>query len=358
MKKIFDILNILKKDSSLYQECGSLFRYLGEVRINFSSLEFHNVPWQISQILEIVYSNRMDNLDLNIFGVLISYSSNQLKNSNEKIASWANFNGTFFISKLRKENKNISLKSYEQIIELVQKNYNSYQEFDSKNFLKNLTEEELTILPHLLNGDFSNNPLYFFPIYLLIIEDSLKNIKHKNVLRSIFVNMYLMKNKLLFAPTLSFSYPLFYEYDDYIELIEMVREDPERIIDFSRFIFDILKQASVISRAFILDYSKTCQILKRLFSKNHKELEGFNINKFFELISFDEKILTSYTKGKNPKKSKDIIEFLYKNNLIKDIIVKNAKVYIFKNYLNSIKKLNKNKTQKTTKIFTLKENMN
>lgn len=361
MTGLKEITTILLKETKLYEECGLIFKYLGEVRINFSSLSHHNIPWQMSQILEIVYSNKLDGYDLNIFDVIIAYSTNYLDDTLAKKAAWMNFDATYYISKLRKNDDGIQLSSFEKIIDIVQKHCDDIKDdYDSKNFLKHFSEESLSILEKLLNGTYSNNPLYFFPLYLLIIEDALKNIRLKNIIRSILINLYLMKNKLLFAPTLCFSYPLLYSYKEYENLIEEVKKDSKKIVKFSKFIYDILKQSAVVSRAFISDFSKLSTNLQIMCKKEKTKIfENLKINNFLKLISFNEEILSQIFKQKNNRKSKEIINFFNLNNAIVEIKqTKKLKVYIFKEFYNTIKKLNKNKSEKTTKIFILKENLN
>ncbi len=363
MNNIEKIVKILLKDKKLYEECGALFKYMGEVRINFSSLSEHNVPWQLSQILEIVYSNRLDGMHLNIFDVIVAYSTDYLKDDVSKKAAWANFDATFFISKIRKEKTPLTLEVVEKIIDIIFRNYgivSSKKDFKAK--IKNIDTYVFNVFRELLNGTFSNNPLYFFPLYLYIIEKLIINIPYKHVVRSVVINLYLMKNKLLFAPTISISYPLYYSLSEYIDLIDELDKDPKKISDFSRLIFDLLKQSSVVSRAFISNYSKINSLLTHMADdKKCKELKHIEPKNIMKLISLNDEILLEVIEDtKNSKKKvKDVLGLFNSKEMLKEIGQSDEyKVYLFNDYYQTIMKLNKNKSEKTTKIFILRENMN
>lgn len=361
MIKLKELTKLLLNEKKLYDECGLIFKYLAEVRINFSTLTEHNIPWQMSQIIEIVYSNKLDKINLNVFDTIIAYSTNYQKDEKAKIAAWANFEATYFVSKLRKDKEGINLKSIEKIIEIIQKNYDPslIDKNEAKSFSKSFDEESLSMLNQMLNGKFSNNPLYFFPLYLLIIEFALKDIKHKNVIRSVLLNLYLIKNKLLFAPTICFSYPLLFNIKKYEELMESVYLEDNKIIDFSRFIFELLKESAVVSRAFIMDFSKVSSNLNNLYNQESKLFKDLQINVFLKLISINEKILMEAFSLKSKAKAKNILNLLIENKLIVEMdTLDKQKLYVYKEILTTVKKLSKNKSEKTTKIFILKENLN
>lgn len=361
MDKFKKMLNTVVKDKKLYNECGSLFKYMGEVRINFSSLQEHNVPWQMTQILEIIYSNKLDGTDLDFKNTIVAYSTNYLKNNFEKKASWANFEATFFVSKIRRKKECITLSSLAEIVNIIWKNYGLKNKFEINDFTKNLDSLcNYDIFEKLANGTLTNNPLYFFPIYLYLIEKMIKNLNHKAVIRTIFINLYLMKNKLLFAPSIPFSYPLYQSYGEYINAISDVDENPEKIIQFSEIVFDLLNQSSVVSRAFISNYSKISSSLNNLIDiTNKKVINEDNKKVIMKMIPISPRLIDETFENKKDTHARKIFNLLNKHDLLTEISENNKMtIYVFTEYFKTFLKLAKNKTQKTTKIFVLKEKLN
>lgn len=351
MIKIKEMSDILIASNDLYKECGELFKYLADVRINFSSLKAHNVPWQLSQIIEIISASKMDKINLKLNDVIKNYCFNISENSSSKKAVISSFKAIFLISKLRnnKEKENMDFNDVLSIIEIYRKTY----KLNSIN-INNFSKENINALILLLNGKFSNNPLYFFPIFLILIEKLIENFPFKNSIKSTLINLYLIKNKLLFAPSMCFSYPLQNFYRKYKELLISTIKDSKKIKDFARYTFDLLKQASVVSRAFISDISKIKDKIERLEIAKNKKTNLF----ILKSIIFEN--FSDYKNINNQKEEeKKITEFLLENNLISEIFkFNNNKIYMFNEYLESINKLMNNKKEKTTKIFTLKENLN
>ncbi len=350
MIKIKEISDILIAADDLYKECGELFKYLADVRINFSSLKAHNVPWQLSQIIEIVASSKMDKINLKLNDVIKNYCFNLSENTLAKKAVISSFKAIFLISKLRnnKEKENIDFDDILSIIEIYRKTFKVEQIKPT-----NLSKENINALVLLLNGKFSNNPLYFFPVFLLLIEKLLESFPFKNSARSTLINLYLIKNKFLFAPSMCFSYPLQNFYKKYKDLLIETIKDSKKIKDFARFTFDILKQASVVSRAFISDLSKIKDKLDRSDFTKSKKINTL-ILKSIIFENFDNlKRLNN-----SEQKEKEITNFLIENNLVSEMLkFQNHKIYMFNEYIESINKLINNKTEKTTKIFTLRENL-
>ncbi|MDE5841923.1 MAG: hypothetical protein K2H11_03005, partial [Malacoplasma sp.] len=175
-----------------------------------------------------------------------------------------------------------------------------------------------------------------------------------NSARSTLINLYLIKNKFLFAPSMCFIYPLQNFKKKYKDLLIQTIKDSKKIKEFSRFVFDILKQASVVSRAFISDLSKVKDKIDRLeFSKNKKINTLILKSIIFEDFSLLKRLNNSQ------QTEKEITFFLVENKLVSEVLkYKNHKIYMFNEYIESIDKLIKNKTEKTTKIFTLRENLN
>ncbi len=351
MIKIKEMSDILIASNDLYKECGELFKYLADVRINFSSLKAHNVPWQLSQIIEIISASKMDKINLKLNDVIKNYCFNISENSSSKKAVISSFKAIFLISKLRnnKEKENMDFNDVLSIIEIYRKTY----KLNSIN-INNFSKENINALILLLNGKFSNNPLYFFPIFLILIEKLIENFPFKNSIKSTLINLYLIKNKLLFAPSMCFSYPLQNFYRKYKELLINTIKDSKKIKDFARYTFDLLKQASVVSRAFISDISKIKDKIERLEIAKNKKTNLFILKSIiFENFSDSKNI------NNQKEEEKKITEFLLENNLISEIFkFNNNKIYMFNEYLESINKLMNNKKEKTTKIFTLKENLN
>ncbi|MDE6429396.1 MAG: hypothetical protein K2K18_02680, partial [Malacoplasma sp.] len=125
MIKIKEMSDILIASDDLYKECGDLFKYLADVRINFSSLKIHNVPWQLSQIIEIISCSKMDKLNLKLNDVIKNYCFNIPENSPSKKAVISSFKAIFLISKLRnnKEKETIDFNDILSIIEIYKKIY-------------------------------------------------------------------------------------------------------------------------------------------------------------------------------------------------------------------------------------------
>lgn len=362
MIEVKKIVNLLLEDKKLYDECGELFKYMGEVRINFSSLKEHNVPWQLTQILEITYSNKINGYDLDLFDVTLAYSTNHLKKELAKSAAWANFEVTFLISKIRKEKRQIDFMDITKIVNIINNHY-SYE--DDSNKINHFSDklfsmETQKIYINLLNGTFANNALYFFPLFLYLTEHLIKALKHKHIIRSLIINLYLMKNKLLFAPTISFSYPLFYAFNEYLACLEEIDKNNQKIKDFSKLVFDLLKQSSVVSRAFISSISSINSKLKQLQeNKKNKAIRNVNINNLLVRVAIDDKDNEIMAGVATKETLKDLINLLNREEMLVEIgKSKKYKVYLFKEYYSNLAKLNKNKDQKTTKIFILKENLN
>lgn len=352
MIKIKEMADVLLKDKKLYEECGNLFKYLAEVRINFSSLEAHNVPWQLSQILEIISSNRLDLNDIELQETIFNYCYNtSYYGKNIKKAVLCSFKSIFWITKIRNQ-ENVTLDDIDKIISI----YKDTHKVSFSNKKKNLSEENIEFLLSLINGKFSNNPLYFFPLFLILIDEYLKDFTYKYSAISTLTNLYLIKNKLLFAPSICFSYPLLNSLKKYKKQLFITKENPKEISNFANMIFDFLKQASVVSRAFISDYSSIKGKLNTLIER--KEITKKDSIKILKSIVFED-----YDKiNKDTKITKILTKYklLSKVGLFKSSDTNNEtkNIYIFDEYMNSLEKLIKNKKEPTTKIFTLRENLN
>lgn len=357
MIKIKEMSNILLNSSSLYDECGNLFKYLAEVRINFSSLKAHNVPWQLSQIVEIISSNKLDKNNLELSDIIINYCYNVESQTIAKKAIVSSFKSIFLITKIRnnKDKELLDKSDLYSIIDIYKKTYKVAPIQDT-----NIDQSDLDLLILLLNGKYSNNPLYFFPIFLLLIEELLKNFTFANSAKSTLINLYLIKNKLLFAPSICFSYPLLNFNKEYKRLLLAVKENHNEIINFSRCVFDLLKQASVVSRAFISDISNIKDKIETLLITSNKKNNFINNKQIIEMLK---SIVFELPNGKSSEtkvseKEIKLTKFLLSNDLITEVaIYKNKTIYMFNNYVESINKLLKNKKEKTTKIFALKENL-
>ncbi|BAC43927.1 hypothetical protein D8X55_01840 [Malacoplasma penetrans] len=351
MIKIKEMTDILLKDRQLYKECGDLFKYLAEVRINFSSLEAHNVPWQLSQVLEIISSNKLDHNEIDLEETIFNYCYNTAHyGQNAKRAVMCSFKSIFWITKIRNQ-ESIGLKDIDKIIEIFKDTHKvaSIKKND-------LSGEDIDFLLSLINGKFSNNPLYFFPLFLLLIEEYLKNFPYNNSVISTLTNLYLIKNKLLFAPSICFSYPLLNNWRKYKKLLLITKENPKEISNFSIFVFDLLKQASVVSRAFISDYSSIKNGLSTLI--DNKVISKKDFIRILKSIVFEE-----YEKS---NKETETAKVLIKHKLVTKVghlkpstekeVPKD--IYMFNEYMSSLQKLINNKKEPTTKLFTLKENLN
>ncbi|MCF0217628.1 MAG: hypothetical protein HUJ42_01095 [Malacoplasma sp.] len=337
----------------LYDECGELYQYLRQVRDNFLNLkQFHNVPWQLSQIVELMSASKLDKMPLNFEEIMINYAFNVKPKTNATKAVVSSFKTIFYITKVC-NNKEFENKENEIVLEMINLYLRTYQQKPIKTI--NLIKDDKKYLQLLISGNFSNNPLYFFTIYLFLIERLIRTEKQKNAIRSGFINLYLIKNKLLFAPSICFSYPLLTFYLNYKNVYEKVISDNESIVEFSRFVFDLINQASVVSRAFITDINKIKDKLDQIIKNEAKE--NAILKKQFEYILKSIIFIFDADKKSNNKENQ-IIECLNQHNLVSQVSTyENKKIYMFNEYITSINKLLENKNEKTTKIFSLKEKM-
>lgn len=392
--KTDQMVKLMLDSKTLNKECKELYKYFYEVFTNFGVYGEYKMHWRISHNLEIVYSNKIEGIDLNIFKIMMIYSYDMCQKHDIDLEDMSNYLeknckierssiysyllnklAVGFISSVSNEKKTkgkpISfVKTFVKLLETIQENCFSEKLYDYERIVNSIDEWSKQKMDKLLNGDFSNNPLYFFPLYLIKIENIIKNLKFKNILRSVLINFYLMVNKLLYTPTLCFSYPLLYSLPQYIELVDEVNANESKIIDFCLFVFDLLKQSAVISRAMVLDFSKIRDKVEYVAENNPKIFKDVDLNLFLESITLDKFILDSnsryidkHTKQQKAliKKGEKIINLLNEGGLLTPICTSDENdntIFVFKEFANSVKKLNKNKSEKTTKIFILKENLN
>lgn len=390
MNKIDDLVKIMLNNKELNQECKSLYKYFYDVFANYEVHKDYNLHFRIPQVVEIVYSNKLEGIDLNIYNCLIAYS---IRNFSQKVISYlddkckmkevdfyscgTNFLLQGFISKICEDKKHYRIDTFSSILvkflHIIEENYKNCS-YDIDAIYESINMDLELKLNKLLNGNFSNNPLYFFPLFLLLVENIIKPLKYKHIVRSAMINLYLLVNKLLFSPTLSLSYPLLYSLPEYINLIDEVNINKNKIIDFSKFIYDLLKQAAVISRATIQDFSNITNKLENLIQKYPKIFkDDITLKCFFCSTIFEENLIldiicsTSLKElnkediKNNKKRINKVFEILKEYDMLTKIwgTDKNKiNLYIFKHFHETLKKLNKNKTDKTTKIFILNENLN
>lgn len=361
IKKITDILI---ENKELYDECGIVFTYLNELKINFSNIEYHNIAWQYSQALEIVYSNKLENIDLNIFDVIKGFANDTYATTRMKQLIAANFETTIFVSDYRKNNPKLTYKLFELVLNKIYK-YPCYKKFDQSN--KNIIREsniisnyEKEVFEKLINSTYSNNGLYFVGFFIFLYTKYNKNTPLLNVVRSILINLYLMKTKLLFAPTLCISYPLYYNYPKFNYLFQEANDDAKEIIEFTRAIFDLIKQAAIINRAFVNKANVAYSILEELINRNRvlKQIKDKPYKNLFKILAFDLNMLKNNLQLEDIKTAQIILDEFIKQKIVVNISNnEKQKVYMFKELFNSIKKLDKNKNQSTAQIFQLKENL-
>ena len=357
---IKQMTNMLIDDQELYDECGKVFTYLKELKINFISIEYHDLAWQYSQIIEIVYSNKLENIELDIFDVILEFSNYVKSNKRIKDLIEINFNGTILLSKYR--NNDLEIK-YSIINELYKniKESNVYSEhFKSYSLETTANESQKIIFEKLINTSYSNNSLYFSGLFLFLFTKFNKNYPLLNISRSVLINLYLMKSKLLFAPTLCFSYPMYNYQKKFLNTLNKLEKNPHEITEFSRVIFDFIKQAAIVNRAFvnraILAFNSIEELIEK--NKNLKFLKNKPINKLFEITSFNYKDVIEKLNVKDKNQANTFISELEKNNIIINISKEeNKKIFMFKQFYVAIKKLDKNKKQATSEIFILRENL-
>lgn len=356
MVNIKKAIDALIEDNKLYAECGDLFKYLIEVKTNIRNIDYHNLSWQLAQAVDITYSKKMLGGNLNIFDVIASYSTSNLKGTATKKYIKTIFEITIMASDYRRSNKELKI----EIIDFIRQNL--WLKLSKKNvkkieWEKLLNQQNLKTYQALLNGTSSNSPLYFLPIFVYMTWYILKDDKYFWIILSTLVNLYLMKNQLIFAPTLPWNYPLVYLQSDFIHTLNEIESNTLAIKKLAKMIFDIIKQASVIIRAFVSKSTLLISDLENKIEKNKviKNLANNEYKNLLKVLSFDKKIFEKITKSKETEK---IINELEKLNLIKIINNENNNnVYMFKDFFNSIKKLDRNKSEKTTKIFILNENL-
>lgn len=349
----------LLNDKQLYNVCGNLFTYLTELRINFSSIEYHHLAWQLSHIIEIVYSNKLINVDLNIFDVIKQYAYRQVSLNKTKKFIDANLATTILASDIRKKENKIPSNTMEEIRKSLYKSQ-AYKA-DKKSYkpsevsLLDLKKYETSI-----NGSSTNNPLFFIGCFLYLIESILEKDNLLPIERSINLNLYLVKNKLSFSPTLCISYPLLYNLKNYNNALKKLDDEDSKISNYSEIIFDLIKQSAVINRALIsnviYDYSNFKNFLNKR-NKASKMLKTLPYINLFKIPSFDAKVVSSVLKLENIKDCKMIIDALFNEKLIVSIS-KNNDFFMWKQTYYSIKKLNRNKNQSTMEIFKLNEDTN
>ena len=349
-------IDILVEDKKLYTECGELFKYLIEVKNNIRNIEYHNLSWQLAQAVEIAYSSKLIDNNLNIFDVITAYSTTNLKGTKTKKIIKTIFETTILASDYRRSNKEIKL----EVIDLIRQNI--WIKLSKKNigkieWNKIFNSHSLKTYESLLNGTSSNSPLYFLPIFIYLTWYVLKNDKYFWLILSTLVNLYLMKNQLIFAPTLPWSYPLLYLQNDFVQLLNELESNLMAIKKISKMVFDIIKQASVIIRAFVSKSTLLVSEIENKIERNKtiKILSNSEYQNLLKVLSFDKKF---FEKIISVNESEKIIAEFEKLNLIKIINKENNNpVYMFKEFFNSIKKLDKNKSEKTTKIFILNEKL-
>lgn len=357
------ITNILVEDKKLYEECGKVFTYLNELKINFSNIEYHNIAWQYSQVIEIVYSNKLENIDLNIFDVIVGFADETKVSSKVKGAIAANFDTTIDVSNYRKNNELIKF----EIIDIIWNKIKSEPIYSkiakSNNIMREaniLSDYEKNVFEKLLNSTYSNNGLYFIGFFMYLFMKFNQKNKLVSIVRSIMTNLYLMKTKLLFAPTLCISYPLYHNNNDFYYKFYQLVDDPYEIITFTRTMFDIVKQSAIINRAFVNKAIITFSNLEELISKNKilKELKQYPYTNLFKVLAFNEKSFADLLNIKQKTKIKEFVEELLKQKMIVNISNKKEyQMYMFKDLFMAIKKLDRNKTQSTSEIFKLKEDL-
>lgn len=349
-------VDLLLEDKELYKECGDLFKYLIDVKTNIKNIDYHNLSWQLAQAVEISYSNRLINNNLNIFDVIIAYSTTNLKESKEKKYIKPIFETTIIASDYRRANKELKL----EVIDLIRENI--WLKFSKKKvnkieWEKVLSKQYADIYQAILNGSYSNSPLYLLPLFIYITWEVLKDDKYFWLILSTLINLYLMKNQLIFAPTLPWSYPLLYLQNDFVHTLIEIDSNIAAIKKLAKISFDIIKQASVIIRSFVSTSTLVVSDIENRIQRNKiiKELENHQYNNLLKVLAFDETLFEKVTGIKN---GLPIIDEFVRLNMVKVINNENNNtVYMFKDLLNSVKKLNRNKTEKTTKIFILKENL-
>ncbi|EGZ31005.1 Fic family protein [Malacoplasma iowae] len=349
----------LINNKQLYSICGELFTYLTELRINYSSIDYHHLAWHLSHIIEIVYSNKLVNVDLNIFDVIKQYTNGQESiNDTEKYID-ANLITTIVASDIRKNNEKISYKTIDEIREWLYKSeaYKIKKQKYNKNeyLLLDLKKYEA-----LINGTSTNNPLFFIGIFLYNIETLLEKDSLLPIERSIHLNLYLMKNKLSFSPTLCISYPLLYNLKNYENALKKLLVDDSQISAFSEIIFDLIKQSAVINRALISNVIYDFSNFKNFLNKRNKVakmLKNLPYMNLFKVASLSVNVIDKVLKIKNLKESKLILDTLIEQNLLASISSKND-YFMWKQTYHSIKKLDRNKSQSTMEIFKLKEDTN
>lgn len=357
MINIKNAINVLIEDNKLYAECGELFKYLIEVKTNIRNIEYHNLSWQLAQAVDITYSKKLLDGNLNIFDVIAAYSTSNLKGTIAKKYIKTIFEVTIMVSDYRRNNQELKL----DIIDSIR--CNLWLKFSKKNVNKIdwekllINQQNIKTYQSLLNGTSSNSPLYFLPIFIYMTWCLLKDDKYFWVILSTLINLYLMKNQLIFAPTLPWNYPLIYLQSDFIDTLKEIETNIMAIKKLSKMVFDIIKQASVIIRAFVSKSTLLVSDLENKIEKNKiiKNLSNSEYKDLLKVLAFDKKTFEKITKTKDSQK---IIDELEKLNLIKIINNENNnKVYMFKDFFDSIRKLDRNKSEKTTKIFILNENL-
>lgn len=357
------ITNILVEDKKLYEECGKVFTYLNELKINFSNIEYHNIAWQYSQVVEIVYSNKLENIDLNIFDVIVGFADESKVPAKLKGIISANFDTTINVSNYRKNNETLKFEIMNIIWEKIQSEPYYSKIAKNNNIVREanvVSEHEKNVFEKLINSTYSNNGLYFIGFFMFLFMKFNQKNKLVSIVRSIMTNLYLMKTKLLFAPTLCISYPLYHNSNDFHYKFYQLLDDPYEIINFTRAMFDIVKQAAIINRAFVNKAIIAFSNLEELISKNKiiKELKNYPYTNLFKVLAFNEKSFSHLLNIKQKNKSKEFIEELLKQKMIVNISNKEEyKMFMFKDLFMAIKKLDRNKTQSTAEIFKLKEDL-
>lgn len=349
----------LLSDKQLYSVCGSLFTYLTELRINFSSIEYHHLAWQLSHVIEIVYSNKLMNINLNIFDVIKQYSYGQTVINKTREHIDAHVLAILFTTDVRKKSEKIPPTIVDDIREFF---YTSPAYETSKKPYKSIEIPELEKKKYetLLNGTNTNNPLFFVGVFLYLMESILKNDDLLHSQRSINLNLYLIKNRLTFSPTLCISYPLFYNIKSYEKALKSLDDDDTKISAFTEIIFDLIKQSAVVNRALIsnvvYDYSNFKNFLNKK-NKATKLLKSLQYNNLFKAPALDVKVICKRLKIKSEEDAKTILDALVNENLLVSIS-KDNDFFMWKQTYHSIKKLDINKKQSTMEIFRLKEDTN
>lgn len=351
---------ILVDDKKLYDESGKVFTYLNQLKVNFNNISYHNIAWQYSQIIEIVYSNKLEGINLNIFDVIIEFTLDNSTFPKIRDIIKANFNTTIYVSNFRKNNDEIPYALFENILKKIYSYKNYSSQISENEIISKATLDEKEVIEKLINSKYSNNDLYFVGLFLYLYSKVNKKAPFLSIARSVVLNLYLMKAKLLFAPTLCISYPLYHNKNNYNYLLEEINDDPKEITEFTRVTLDIIKQAAIINRAFVNKVIIINSSLEELNEKNKffKSIKNKNIFKLLKFLCFDKKIVYQCLEIDDVDLVEQVINEMLKQKLIVNISNnEDKKVYMFKELFLAIKKLNRNKSQATSEIFILREDV-